>query len=665
MLLVNAQIGPFRSISKPQTVVIDENITVLVGMNEAGKTVFLQALQKANDALGLAEYNPVDDYPLKYLSAYLKAHKTKPAEVAILTFRLSNGEVEEINKVFYTKLPPNFEFSLTYSYNNKSAVSISISEQPVIDALANTPDLSSDAKTAVKKAKTFRDIQEQLKSVSLTEGDKTFLKGIDARITKAPATWDSNTVVDYEVWTWLSSRVPKFLYFSDYDLLPSKMNLNDLAQRAEQAKTDPNKLQPKHRAILALLRMADISIADFAAPGGYEPLKAKIEAVSISLTDQIMEFWKQNENLEVEVDIKSDSEDEPPYNNGVNLYLRIKNRRHRGVSTPFSQRSRGFIWFFSFLVWFDSVQYQIGAPASVEQRNLILLLDEPGLALHALAQADFLRYIDSLAGRHQVLYTTHSPFMLHSERLHQVRIVEDQDKIGTVVSDNVMGSDPRTIFPLQAALGWTIAQNLFISKKNLLVEGPSDLIYLKAVSAMLEQRGMTSLRDDVTIVPVGGLDKVVTFVALLGANSLQLAVLHDYRGAPEQSLMELVKQKMISAKAILNMSQFRDLTKIGNASKASDTEDLFAPDFYIGRFNQTFSKLLAGTVIAESDLHPGDRIIDRLERYIEAKRLKIRPSGGFNHYAVASNFASNPPTSLDGDTLKRFEALFKAVNALF
>src|SRR5207253_372115 len=151
-----------------------------------------------------------------------------------------------------------------------------------------------------------------------------------------------------------------------------------------------------------------------------------------------------------------------------NLYLRIKNRRHRGVSTPFQQRSRGFIWFFSFLVWFDSVQHQLQLETNGEPAELILLLDEPGLALHALAQADFLRYIDELARKHQVLYTTHSPFMVHSDRLHQVRVVEDKVKVGTVISDNVSGSDPRTIFPLQAALGWTIAQNLFISERNLL-----------------------------------------------------------------------------------------------------------------------------------------------------------------------------------------------------
>jgi predicted ATP-dependent endonuclease of OLD family len=187
-----------------------------------------------------------------------------------------------------------------------------------------------------------------------------------------------------------------------------------------------------------------------------------------------MAFWKQNEDLEVEVDIKSDPEDQAPFNTGPNLYLRIKNRRHRGVSTPFAQRSRGFIWFFSFLVWFDSVQHQLDVAGKGVYRDLILLLDEPGLALHALAQSDFLRYIDNLSKKHQVIYTTHSPFMVHSDRLHQVRVVEDKEKVGTVISSDVSSSDPRTIFPLQAALGWTIAQNLFITERNLLVEGPSE-----------------------------------------------------------------------------------------------------------------------------------------------------------------------------------------------
>ncbi|HGM5020203.1 TPA: ATP-dependent endonuclease [Pseudomonas aeruginosa] len=106
-----------------------------------------------------------------------------------------------------------------------------------------------------------------------------------------------------------------------------------------------------------------------------------------------------------------------------------------------------------------------------------------------MAQTDFLRYIDSLAQTHQVIYTTHSPFMINSDRLHQVRVVEDKPNIGTVVSDNLSGSDPKTIFPLQAALGWNIAQNLFIAKQNLLVEGVSELALLQSMSRAVEDGG--------------------------------------------------------------------------------------------------------------------------------------------------------------------------------
>jgi len=296
---------------------------------------------------------------------------------------------------------------------------------------------------------------------------------------------------------------------------------------------------------------------------------------------------------------------------------------------------------------------------------LILLLDEPGLSLHALAQRDFLHYIDQLAEKHQVLYSTHSPFMLHSDRLNQVRVVEDREKVGTVISDNLQGADPRTIFPLQAALGWTIAQNLFISERNLIVEGPSELVYLRVAGSILEGVGRTGLRDDVTLVPAGGLDKVVTFVALLGASGLKLGVLHDYRGSPEQKLVDLVRQKMISPKAVLNVSQFRDLSSLGANGKASDVEDLLPVAMYVDYFNTTFSKQLNGIRVVESDLPPGDRIVDRIERHLSAKGIQTRPSGGFNHYLVASNFGSSPPATLDSDTLARFEALFKAVNSIY
>jgi hypothetical protein len=639
---------------------IDNAVTVLVGMNESGKTVFLESLRKSDDVLGLASFDPVEDYPRKDLPAYLKQHKTDPSKVTDFTYQLTESELTELNRKFQTELPLGFQFSISHDYSNHSTIGIDIDEGPVLISLLRDSKLSTEVLTTLEGISSIRAIPEALKGVSLNDDDKAFLAAVQKRIEQSK--WDS--VIKWEAWNYLKTSVPKFLYFSEYQMLPSKINLPDLARRLEAYKTDPKQLDSEHRGILGLLRMADISITDFTHPGGYEPLKAKLEGISINLTDQIMKFWKQNPDLEVVIDIKPDPEDSPPYNDGPNLYLRIANRRHRGVTTPFRQRSHGFIWFFSFLVWFYDIRDQLNVQATGDTSNLIILLDEPGLSLHALAQDDFLLYIDDLAKKYQVLYTTHSPFMVHSDRLSQVRILEDQKDIGTVISEHLYGSDPRTIFPLQAALGWNIAQNLFISERNLLVEGPADLIYLKALSAMLEVQGGTGLREDITIVPTGGLDKVVTFVALLGASGLKLVVLHDYHGAPDQKLMDLVKQKMISPKAILNASQFRNLSNTDTNGRPTDTEDLFEPIIYLQYFNKAFEKPLNGLGIEEKDLPMGDRIIDRIERFLETKGIQIRPSGGFNHYAVASYFASNPPASLDSNSLARFEMLFKTVNML-
>ena len=665
MKLVNAIVNKFRSINEQQTIALDPEVTVFVGMNEAGKTVFLKALSKSVSATSADKFSPIEDYPRKDLSAYMRRHEDEPDIATILTYEISSAEAKQINDVLHTDLKAGFSFKVTHKFDNSRSIEIDVKEKPTITALAGTATLSGDAVAAIKKAETVQAIVSNLDAIELTEADKTFLEAIKARVTAAK--WD--TVVKYEAWRKLDALIPKFLYFSDYDILPGKLNLADLASRMQQATDNPAAadtfLKAQHKAALALLRMADVDVAEISGSAGYEEMKAKVEAVSISLTDQDLEFWKQNEDLEVEVDIKSDGKDEPPFNSGANLYLRIKNRRHRGVSTPFDQRSRGFIWFFSFLVWFDSVQHQLNPTGKGAPANLILLLDEPGLALHALAQDDFLRYIDNLSKQHQVIYTTHSPFMVHSDRLKQVRIVEDKDKVGTTISSNLSGSDPRTIFPLQAALGWTLAQNLFISKKNLLVEGPSELTYLQVLSSLVEADGGTGLKEEVTIVPVGGLSNVVTFVSLLGANGLKIGVLHDYSGTPEQKLDDLVRQKLLSAKSVFNVSQFRDLAKLGQNSTATDIEDLFEPAMYLNYFNKTFAKQLGKAVLQESDLPPGDRIVLRIEKCLVDKAIKVRPSGGYNHYAVASAFAASPPASISDNVKNRFSAMFDALNKLF
>ncbi len=174
MILVSADIGPFRSMNTVQTIKIDPEVTVFVGMNEAGKTVVLKALQKCDDALGDDRFNVIEDYPRKDLTTYNKKHATTPVTVAKLTYRLDDSEVAEVNAKLHTALPKGFEFSMEHRYDNKTYVTLSAGESPVLDDLRKK--LSTDAAKAVESATRFKELPEKLAGIELTSADSTILE---------------------------------------------------------------------------------------------------------------------------------------------------------------------------------------------------------------------------------------------------------------------------------------------------------------------------------------------------------------------------------------------------------------------------------------------------------------------------------------------------------
>jgi hypothetical protein len=533
-----------------------------------------------------------------------------------------------------------------------------VPESPYIKYIVENSKLPSEIRSEAINKNSIRELVTFLGGMDLNVEGSAFLEELRGKFGKS--IWINS--LEWYVWSvYIAPKIPKFLYFDDYYLLPGKINLKNLQNRINLSKQPrPVSLTTEEKTVVSLLQMANIDLQTLTDTAGYEKIKAKLEGISNSITDRIFKYWTQNKELDIEFDLREDPNDEPPFDDGANLYIRIRNRRHR-VTVPFSQRSKGFIWFFSFIVWFSSIKKQVSL-----DRDIILLLDEPGLSLHALAQEDFLRYIDHLSDSHQLIYTTHSPFMVHSDRLYQVRTVEDHIDGGTKVSDNVSSSDAKTIFPLQAALGYTIAQNLFIGKRNLLVEGVADLVYLQFFSNLLAKAGRPSLRDDIVVVPVGGLDKLSTFVALLRGNQLELVVLHDYENRPNPHLESLAREKLIRARQILNYSSYRVLNSNG-APVNTDVEDLLSPPLYLKLFKSAYSKELSSVEIVENDLPSGSRIVDRIDKFLQLKNIKLRASGGYNHYLVANYLASNPlPISkVDNTTLRRFEALFAEVNSLY
>jgi len=474
----------------------------------------------------------------------------------------------------------------------------------------------------------------------------TFAKEWRERLAKASAGWD---FVSWHIWnSYLSPSLPRFLYFDDYRLLEGKLNLEGLNQRKTA-----NQLTDADETAIGLFDLAGTDITELTSEEGYENSKAKLEAIGLTITSQVFEYWRQNKELAVEFDIKTDPKDKPPFNNGKNLYIRVKNLRH-GVTVPFDQRSKGFIWFFSFMVWFSAVENRADT-----EKELILLLDEPGLNLHALAQADFLAYIDKLSETRQIIYTTHSPFMVESGELQKVRVVEDRTKEGTKVTGDLGGSSDESLFPLQAALGYSIAQNLFVANKNVLVEGPADFLLLLHMSSLLERNGKVGLAEGV-FVPVGGLDKLSTFIALLGASKLKLVVIHDRSNAPHQGLESLIQQKLIERKRVLDFSMYRKPENL-----ETDIEDLFPEGLYVDAFNKTYANELKGSPLNAAELPPHPRMVERINQWLKSKGITLLKNGGFNHYRVAQSLLPELTVErLSAAEIDHFEALFSRVNTL-
>ena len=279
-----------------------------------------------------------------------------------------------------------------------------------------------------------------------------------------------------------------------------------------------------------------------------------------------------------------------------------------------------------------------------------------------------LRYFDEELVKHQLIYSTHSPFMIDPQRFECVRIVQDlgidakgqlpKDQDGTKVLTNVLDATGDSLFPLQGALGYEIQQTLFIGPNSLIVEGPTDLLFLKAVSSELERDGCTGLSDKWVITPVGGCGKVPTFVAMLAPQKgMNLATLLDVQKKDRPQIEELYKKKLLKKKNVHTYADFLD-------QDAADVEDLFDRDFYVDLVNREFATQLASPIDPKKLNTKEPRTLKAVEAYLKANPLK---SGTFNHYRPARYLSEHIGGLWGGMSDKakdRFEVAFNVLNEL-
>lgn len=631
MRLASFQVRTYRNILDSTEVAVQDDVTTLVGMNESGKSAMLDALYRLNPVYD-DSFVERDDYPRwrwKRDGRKTDLSRVSPIEA---TFTLDEADQQALIDELGHGAVTDTSITVGRRYSGELWIRVNVNEQRLVEqVLQGHPN----ARRLAEQNGTVASLREALctktEPTPTTDNeadhgpadDQDVLRRLNERFgpTEDPGT-KARAII--------KARLPKFFRFASYQNLEGRVDVRTLRTNEDERPGASSKQTAR-----ALLLLADTDI-DAITDEEFESRTAELEAASSDLSREMKKYWSTNPELRIKVEIEHATETDYRGQNSVIRYLnfRVEDRKH-DFTNNFALRSSGYQWFFSFLAAFSEFEHL--------NEDVIILLDEPALTLHAKAQRDFLRFINErLAPVGQVIYSTHSPFMV--EQIERVRIVEDRgDEIGSITSSDALAVGEDSAFPLQAALGYDLSQNLFIGEHNLLVEGPSDLVYLDVISRLLRNTNREGLDERWRILPAGGSSNVPAFVTLLGKKVTVTALLDS--GTEGSGRVEAaIKANRIDGNRVVFVGEVLD-------QQHSDIEDLFTPGDYLTLYNAAFGK---HHKVRDLPDHP-DRIIKRLGSL----------DGKFDHWRPAEALLRDPAAvrRLSATTLDNFEQLAKRINA--
>lgn len=641
MRLKKARVRKYRSIRDTGWFDVDEEKTILVGPNEAGKTVLLQALQQINAPSGVHGFDALRDYPRSEYND-ITTKKVEPVKTTIVEaqFQLDSQDVAAIPadfaKVTYVRgrtlsneswhrlqgAPPD----PTYSEISKDLIRLAahvdaqvpspMPENPTptlpsaeLESITSTWE-ASDVIDAARAANIEQWLNNVLPLIEEGSREENRYDKLTNRISfpmRKKATLDT-----------LHERLPVFVLFTNYFRVHPLIHLEHLAARLESGLLDDDDYDYGNECLLRLLgfsarELSDLGKAADPEAGDADALQQyrdqldrrtyQLNAASVRLTNEIHKVWAPNPR-KAEADRLRVSADQQ--------YLKVTVEDDLGVEIELNQRSEGFQWLVSFFTVFF-------AEAADKHQNAILLLDEPGLSLHGLKQRDFRGTISRLAKLNQTLYTTHSPFLVGPSELDLVRVVEMVDRtIGTKVHTKVAASDPAALLPLQEALGYDLAQSLFSQRRNLILEGLTDYWYVDSIAELLRDAGEVGLNEKIALVPASSAGKVVYFATILHAQRLKVAALLDSDAAGNRAAKQDILVHTLGNKRIL-----RTKDAYGGTVTAPEIEDTLRSTLvHIAKAD------LGWNVEATAAAQPTRPIVDVFAAEI----------GGFSKYRLAKSF---------------------------
>ncbi|MGR4871634.1 AAA family ATPase [Variovorax sp. LARHSF232] len=661
MRLTSFRIRNFRSINDSGWVDVAQ-LTAMLGRNESGKSNLLRGLRSLNPAEGFAALSPIKDFPrhrnlkectvgtpvvdsrwaldgdeLSQLAAILP--RVQGADV-LVTISRSYGKHRWVQIDGLPALP--YEAGDIKAKIRKIVPAVQAAADKLEDPVKSTLAIAADAfeaalvpdpdhvEWATRADAAVKVLRKTMAAadVELTDKQDQLIVELED-LAKAIIGDEGAQAKAHE---WLQTTLPKFVYVDEYAELQGHQNITEYLQRRAQGQA--NEADINFEKLCKVAGLNPQQLQDLLTQNDAETRNQLTNRSSAVVTGEIRRLWKDRSlkirfNLDAQYLDTLVSDPSAVYDVEVNL----------------NERSRGLQWFFSFFVIFTA-DTQGGKAESA-----ILLLDEPGLYLHARSQTDLLTHFETDFDN-QIIYTTHSPFMVPTQHLESVRTVNISEATGTTVTNDPTG-DANTLFPLQAALGYNIAQSLFIGSNNLIVEGVTDFWTLSSVSSYLAQQGKVSLNSELTITPVGGAQKVSYMVALLTSEEQNVLVLLDQEKEAEATKKDLVNKKLIAEQNVVFVSE-----AFASAPAEADVEDLLDPAVYEALVRESYKTELQGKQLTLNANIP--RIAKRFEdafRALGIKFYKTRPSS-----LLLKEMANDPSAMIPAESAARFEALFKIVN---
>lgn len=566
MKLTSCRVQNFRSIQDSGWVDIDD-IAVIVGKNESGKTSFLKALWKFNP-FSDAPYNIDREWP-----SSRRREKSPDKIVVTARFAFTADEISAIEKI------------------HESARGI----------------------TGVEITRNYAGDYSH-KFLPKHPGDSApLLRMVEL----------------------VHAQLPTFIYMDDFRTFVGAAQLDEVLKH-QQAKH----LTPEEETIIAMLNVCGLNLEKEVQKGNADDRLQRnldLEDASKTLTALIAKNWRQRK---YQVQFRAD---------GQHFNTYVKDETDEAL-IPLEDRSKGFQWFFSFDMRF---MHETGG----QFENAILLLDEPGLHLHASAQHDLLDRLREYARGNQMIYTTHLPFMIDFKRLDNLYVAEEIPQKGVVIHKNWATADKDARFTLQAALGLAWSETLFAGPYNLIVEGADDYWFITTFSTLFEESGLKGLHPELVITPSGGATKAAYIGTMLHSQKLNVAVLLDSDPDGEQAHEQLVHRWILDSKYVLMPGDVLGL-------KRCSIEDFFAESFYLNKVNEAYARELAGRRILLDPKTAGKKtIIERVQDGFSTlgfgKFSKARVSK-----RIISELAKKNLGAVDADTVAKFRKLIDAINAI-